>query len=612
MQPRPDDHALTTGDRAQPRAVARSSAVRSIGPLTVAVLIVVGGIALRSASPAASPGAPVVGTAEDANFRLVLTTPRSTYTTNDAIEPVATVTFLGPNATETMFHAMYPIGFRIEEVGGVRNMGGGMDQPCISTELAKGASDVVPFGKAGSPDDPKAGFDIAWYQDPVLRLPVGTWRIIAHLDIQLGKCGGEPHQLTVENLVHVVAGDTAPPTPSPVPTSSPVPTPAPASSVDSRAALATVQAYEKALADGHPEVAWRMLSPWSRTTVGSSTTFLDAERRVVAAAGPGGSTVVIADPSRDPSRLDPAFLGARAADLAATADPERTFVVSVRRPGVDGAAAATTNLVVAPIDGGAWRIWLDTAPGAYGAWPFPDGCAAFGLSARRCEAVVNTAASNVGFDRSTATEIFLMAERGCGGDPLSDDVVLCMRSTSVVAGVRFGRADGTSVHSEVYCGVGPPTLTCSETPGIQAVDLHGAGYWDVPCTGEPPDGCPTPIPKPTGAAAAVGRELKIDAIGVPVGPVGHREVEIGRAVLVDGIVQEARLSIGDQAQVGFLLDPGLVRMDLRSTVQGRPPFRNIYERGTFKGPEEVRVVLLFDVAETGPDAVIHVTDVLVR
>ena len=603
---------MGTGYRARPLAVARSSAVRSVGALAVVALVVVGGLAIRSAAPTTRPGGPVVGTAEDANFRLVLTTPRTTYTTSDAIDPVASVTYLGPKASETMFHAMYPIGFRIEEVGGVRNMGGGMDQPCISTELAKGASDVLPFGKAGSPDDPKAGFDIAWYQDPVLRLPLGTWRIIADLDIQLGKCGGEPHQLTVENLVQVVANDAAAPTPSQVPTSSPVPTPAPASSADSRAALATVQAYEKALADGHPEVAWRMLSPWSRTTVGSSTTFLDAERRVAAAAGLTGSRVEIADPSRDPSLLDPAFLGARAADLAATADPERTFVVSVRRPAAEGAAAATTNLVVAPIDGGAWRIWLDTAPGAYGAWPFPEGCAAFGLSARRCEAVVATAASNISFDRSTATATFLMADRGCGGDPLSDDIVLCTRSGSVVAGVRFDRADGTSVLSEVYCGVGPPTLTCSETPGIQAVDLHDAGYWDVPCAGEPPDGCPNRITAPTGSAAAARRELKIDAIAVPVGPVGHREVEIGRAVLVDGIVQEARFSIADQEQVGFLLDPGLVRMELRSTVPGRPPFDNVYQRGTFKGPEEVRVILIFDVAETGPDAVIHVTDVLVR
>jgi len=584
-----------------------------MGALAVVVLVIVGGLALRSATPSNRTGGPVVGTAEDANFRLVLTTPRSSYTTNEAIEPVATVTYLGPNASETMFHAMYPIGFRIEEVGGVRNMGGGMDQPCKSTELAKGRSDALPFGKAGSPDDPTAGFDIDWYQDPVLRLPVGTWRIIAYLDVQLGKCGGEPHQLTVENVVRVVAGDAVMLTPGP--TSSPpsdTPPPSPSLSIDAATALEMARKYEDGLTTGHFDSVWLMLSPWSRMTIGSYATFADAEAREIAILG---ATVDIASPSRDPSLLDPAFLGARAADLAATADPSRTYVVSILRPTVDGAAAATTNLVVAPLIGGgnAWRIWIDASPGLYGAWSFPDGCAAFGLSGRRCEAVVNTAATNAAFDRSSATSIFLMPEPGCGGDPLSDVAGgLCTRSMAFVAGVRFDRDDGTSVVSEVFCGVGPPTLTCSETPGIQAVDLHDAGYWDVPCAGEPPDGCPSPIPKPTRAAAAVGRELKVDAIDMPVGAVGHREVEIGRAVLVDGIVQEARFSIADQTQVGFLLDPGLVRMELRSTIPGRPPFDNIYQRGTFKGAEEVRVVLVFDVAETGADAVVHVTDVLVR
>ena len=131
MQTRPDDHAFATTDRERPRAVARSSAVRSIGALAVVVLVVVGGLAIRSGSLTTGPGGPVVGTAEDANVRLVLTTPRSTYTTNDAIEPVATVTYLGPNATETMFHATHPIGFRIEEVGGIRLMGCGTRLPCL-------------------------------------------------------------------------------------------------------------------------------------------------------------------------------------------------------------------------------------------------------------------------------------------------------------------------------------------------------------------------------------------------------------------------------------------------------------------------------------------------
>ena len=174
-----------------------------IGAIAAVVLVAVGGLVLRTEPPRTGPGVPVGSTAEDTSFRLVLTTPQTTYSEEDAIEPVATVTYLGPRPTEALFHAAYPIAFQIEEVGGERGMGGGMDQPCLRTELAKGESAALPFAKAGSPDDARRGFDRAWYVDPILRLPAGTWRIIAHLDVSLGDCGGEPHHLTVENTVVV-------------------------------------------------------------------------------------------------------------------------------------------------------------------------------------------------------------------------------------------------------------------------------------------------------------------------------------------------------------------------------------------------------------------------
>ena len=193
-----------TGYRPPPGAGGRRWLARLlIGVVAAVVLVAVGGLVLRTEPPPTGPGSPVGATAEDASFRLVLTTPRTTYSTEDAIEPVATMTYLGPRAAETVFHAAYPIAFRIEEVGGPRLMGGAMDQPCLRTELAKGGSAVLPFAKAGSPDDPTQGFDRAWYEDPVLRLPAGTWRIVAYLDVFIGDCGGERHQLTVENVVNV-------------------------------------------------------------------------------------------------------------------------------------------------------------------------------------------------------------------------------------------------------------------------------------------------------------------------------------------------------------------------------------------------------------------------
>jgi hypothetical protein len=191
-----------TSNQTPPRAGGRRWLARLlIGAVAAVVLVAVGGLVLRT-EPPRTPG-PLGATAEDASFRLALTTPRTTYGTEDAIEPVATMTYLGPRPAETVFHAAYPIGFRIEEVGGPRLMGGGMNQPCLRTELAKGGSAVLPFAKAGSPDDPTQGFDLAWYEDPVLRLPAGTWRIFASLDVFIGDCGGERHQLTVENIVLV-------------------------------------------------------------------------------------------------------------------------------------------------------------------------------------------------------------------------------------------------------------------------------------------------------------------------------------------------------------------------------------------------------------------------
>jgi hypothetical protein len=756
--------AVATGFRARPRAVARASAVRSIGAVVVVALVVIGALAIRTPSPTRLAGAAVTATAEDTNFRLTLTTPHGSYATTDAIEPVASLTYLGPLPTTTVHHAMYPIGFRIEEVGGVRTMAGGMRQPCGSTELTKGIATDIPFAKAGSPDNPSDGFDQAWYEDPVLRLPEGSWRIIAYLDVQIGgdSCGGEPHKLTVENVIRVVSGEVATPSatsdgpvdatiddgtfrltlttphrmyaptdaiepvaavtylgPRPKETmyhgaypvwfqieevggkrvmgggmdtpclsteltrsapaeypfgkagaasddpaagfnsawyqdpvlrlpegtwriianldidtgkcggehhqltvenvitvvvgANPSPAgqaaPSPTLSADAATALEIVRKYADAVGTDHPENAWPMLSTWSHRAAGSFGTYVDANRRF---GPPAGAKYVVSQPSRDPDLLDPAFLGQRSADIALTADPSTVFVVSVTYPDAVGAALATQNLVAARLGGGEWRIWLDMSPDGYGV-SYPDGCRFFDLSNRRCDAVMNAARTALGIDPATVEGIDLMPDQACGGsnrDP--DSLDICVRTMAFVAGVRFHLADGTTLRHDVFCGPGPSTLVCSENPGIDAIDLHGAGYWDVPCTGEAPNGCPSPIPTPTGAAADVGRELRIATLDLPVGAKGHREVEIGRAVLVDGIVQEARFSIADQTQSGFLLDPGVVRMELGSTIAGRPPFDNAYRRGTFEGPEEVRVMLIFDVAETNPDAVIHISDVLVR
>jgi hypothetical protein len=206
--------ARTTGVRTPAAAGTRPGAAAfPIGALALAVVVVVGILATRPSAvgPASSgdPGGsrePVSAATDDGMFRLELATPRSTYGPGEAIEPVARVTYLGPDGAVSVGHSLHEMVFRIEEVDGARAMEGGDRLSCGSTNLVRDQALVVPFRKSGSPDDPAKGFDLAWYQDPVLDLPIGTWRITAQIDFRLGGCDGTAdHRLEVSNVITVAA-----------------------------------------------------------------------------------------------------------------------------------------------------------------------------------------------------------------------------------------------------------------------------------------------------------------------------------------------------------------------------------------------------------------------
>ena len=95
----------------------------------------------------------------------------------------------------------------------------------LSHKLVAGLSDLFPgsvhvrdFGMAAAEDcsiwefaksgeiseDPRTGFDLAWFRQPQLRLPAGHWSIIATFDGYLGACGGERHQVSPAVEVEVV------------------------------------------------------------------------------------------------------------------------------------------------------------------------------------------------------------------------------------------------------------------------------------------------------------------------------------------------------------------------------------------------------------------------
>ena len=286
-----------------------------------------------------SPG-PVSGSVTDGSFRLDLTTPTGIYAENEMIMPVATLTYVGPDPTVTIEYGEPYVTFAVEEIGGVGRLAGSGSEVGSTATLARGVPTKIPFALA---------LDQAWLADPVLKLPPGLWRITATFSAVIPGLGAFPigsHRVSVENVIAVVGASKDGPAPSP------------SGPPDLQVAGALVAKFEDALSSGHADSVWTWLSPWSQHAAGSLAQFEQQYTRPA-----GAPAVEIGQPTQDPAMLTEAFLGARAADIAARADPAGTFVVSVRDPGIDGAAAATTNLVVARTVDGTWLIWLDVPVG---------------------------------------------------------------------------------------------------------------------------------------------------------------------------------------------------------------------------------------------------------
>lgn len=147
--------------------------------------------------------APVVAETSDELFLLVARSPSDRYAAGQAMEVTAEILYQGPRNRETIFHAASPVGWRVEQLDGPAVMGGAMAEPCVATDLLPGSVKSYPFEKGGVVED-RPPFDMAWFQDPALRLPAGRWRFTATMQVWLGDCGGEEHRL--ETSIDVTVG----------------------------------------------------------------------------------------------------------------------------------------------------------------------------------------------------------------------------------------------------------------------------------------------------------------------------------------------------------------------------------------------------------------------
>ena len=249
-----------------------------------------------------------------------------------------------------------------------------------------------------------------------------------------------------------------------------------------------------------------------------------------------------------------------------------------------------------------------TMPPPHVAVPYPDGCAAYRLSDRRCAYIVDWAKKEAGIGAGDPVSVELLGDHACP----SDDTVPCgvMRTMAFIVRVRLTTQSGESSDHPVFCGLGGEmTLLCTERPRIW-ISTPMNGYTDVPCQTENGP-CATPLPTIDPAAAAAAEPLSVPSLDIVIDHIGAYSIPVGEAVLPNGILSEAAFGLADDMPSSVLLNPGFMYLEVTS-LEGGPPFDNYYRRGWHDGTERVQVTLTFTVEWMEADTVLEVTGIRVH
>jgi hypothetical protein len=171
-----------------------------VAVIAIALLVLAAAVWLRPVG-AGRPQAtgPVVATEVLGPFELAIRSEHGQYAANEAIGVIATLTFHGPDDSVDISHdggssGGAPVRFGVEEpVTGNLKLEPISDLMCASSTLKRDVPLEVPFAKTGSFSDagPLASAYEAYFKDPVLRLPAGTWHLSALADFGPGSACGQ-------------------------------------------------------------------------------------------------------------------------------------------------------------------------------------------------------------------------------------------------------------------------------------------------------------------------------------------------------------------------------------------------------------------------------------
>lgn len=234
--PAGEQGAMTSvaGARVRPGGTGQRLAHAGLGPV-VAILaigaLVAGTLGIGPFAPGASdgpsagpstPSGPVSATTRSGDFELTLRSAKARYSLNERIDVEASLTYAGEELGGVQIaHAMGaddgPMGFGIEEpVLGELRLTPTTQDACARTMLEHGEPLTTEFEKSGgfSGDDPRAAEYRAFFEDPELRLPEGTWHVYAVASFSIGDCSPDTIDLRVDLAIEVTH-EIATPGPNP-------------------------------------------------------------------------------------------------------------------------------------------------------------------------------------------------------------------------------------------------------------------------------------------------------------------------------------------------------------------------------------------------------------
>lgn len=160
---------------------------------SIALAVTVIGCSQSTTSPSREASA-LRGEARDREFTLVITSPQATWPEGEAIQVQAELSYEGPLPVTTIWSSGGGvIGFSVEEVNGDRKMDAIREASCAPYTIGQGQPITTPYIKSGAinPGEPNEAFYRDFFEDPLFRLPPGSWRITAWASLNTGPdCGG--------------------------------------------------------------------------------------------------------------------------------------------------------------------------------------------------------------------------------------------------------------------------------------------------------------------------------------------------------------------------------------------------------------------------------------